>query len=176
MAKAVVELVLQAQGGDINAIGDLYEIYSKELFLYACAVCKNESIAEEAVQDTMVAVMKNIKSLRQPESFKGWLFKIHKSSCTRAFKSFVETTQLDENYDPGNYVDSSKNIDLSLTLQDALSILSDEERDIVMLSIVYSYKSHEITQMLELNPATVRSKLMRAQQKLKNYMTKGGTA
>ena len=56
---------------------------------------------------------------------------------------------------------------LAMELREAIYGLSDEERSIVLLSIIGGYKSHEIAKALSCPPGTVRSKLSRSLAKLR---------
>jgi RNA polymerase sigma-70 factor (ECF subfamily) len=58
-------------------------------------------------------------------------------------------------------------MELSVELKRALETLSCEEREIVLLSALYKYKSHEIAQILDCPSSTVRSKLKRSLKKLR---------
>ena len=65
---------------------------------------------------------------------------------------------------------SYDSLELSVELRRALDSLSREEREIVLLSVLHGYKSHEIAEMLEISPSTVRSKLKRSLAKLQNQL------
>ena len=59
-----------------------------------------------------------------------------------------------------------------LSLRQALMMLSDEEREIVILHYCHGYKSKEIGEILQLNDATVRSKIMRSGEKMRKFLDK----
>ena len=61
-----------------------------------------------------------------------------------------------------------------IALKEALAILTHEEREIVILSTVEDYKSHEIAQMLGIKAVTVRSKLKRALKKMRDFLEDNG--
>ena len=61
----------------------------------------------------------------------------------------------------------SEELMLAMELREAIYALSDEERSIVLLSIIGGYKSHEIAKALSCPPGTVRSKLSRSLAKLR---------
>lgn len=173
MSAQINELVTLAQGGDAEAFGELYELYYKEMFCYACCITGNEDLAQDAISDAVLSAFKQIKSLRNPDVFKGWLFKILCAACKRHYtenqhkKSFVYLDDGEKDY-PGS--DGFDGIELSVDLRKALSSLSKEEQEIVLLSVVSNYKSHEIADILELSASTVRSKLNRALKKLRKSL------
>ena len=63
---------------------------------------------------------------------------------------------------------------LSVELKEALRILSAEERAVILLSIVCGYKSHEISEILDISASTVRSKQSRGLKKMQDYLNENG--
>lgn len=161
MSAQINELVTLAQGGNAEAFGELYELYYKEMFCYACYMTGNEDLAQDAISDAVLSAFRQIKSLRNPDVFKGWLFKILCAACKRYYTDNQHKKTL-------VYLDDSENehadptgfdgIELSVDMKKALSELSQEEREIVLLSVISKYKSHEISEILDLSASTVRSK------------------
>jgi RNA polymerase sigma-70 factor, ECF subfamily len=171
LANEVKELVKKAQNGDADAFGKLYGLYYKEMYSYACCVTGNAFAAEDAVSDAVCSAFKQIKSLRNADSFKGWLFRILNISCRNQFKSLNSHISLDDTLETGRHDDGGiENLELSLELQNAVKILTAEEREIVFLKILGEYKSREIAEILDLPHATVRSKLARALAKLRDEL------
>lgn len=175
MTTNAYNLVFLAQNGDANAFGELYNMYAKEMYCYACSMVKNTDLAQDAVQDAAMIAFKEIKKLRNVESFKGWLFKILNISCRKQYNASIANLPIIDEYDYDNESDAvcvneTENTELSIELKKALSILSAEERKIVILKIVYEYDSREISAMLNIPDSTIRSKLRRSLEKLRNNM------
>lgn len=170
MSAQIDGLVTLAKEGSAEAFGELYEIYYKEMYCYACCVTGSESLAQDAVSDAVLSAFKQIKSLKNAKAFKGWLFKILCAACKRYYtdnekkKSMVYLDDEDGGYTEPASFDS---IELSIELKRALEDLSAEEREIVVLSVLGNYKSHEIAEILDCPSATVRSKLKRSLKKLR---------
>lgn len=170
LSAQIEELVALAKDGSAEAFGDLYEIYYKEMYCYACYVTGSESLAQDAVSDAVLSAFRQIKSLKNAKAFKGWLFKILCAACKRYYtdnekkKSVVYLDDEEGGYtEPASY----DSIELSVELKEALGTLSAEEREIVVLSVLGNYKSHEIADILDCPSATVRSKLKRSLKKLR---------
>ena len=162
------ELVTLAKNGDAEAFGELYELYYKEMYYYACCVTGGEEPAQDAVSEAVLSAFRQIGSLKKAEAFKGWLFKILCASCKRIYTENRQKRTLvyldgEQSEEPSE----SKDLDLSVDLKQALAKLSEEEREIVLLGVVSNYRSHEIAEILGINSATVRSKQRRALKKLK---------
>lgn len=171
MSRGVTELVVLAQNGDSEAFGELYEMFYKEMFLYACSMTGNSITAEDAVSDAVVEAVKGLKNLRKPESFKGWLFKILNIACRKQFNQKISVAELEpESENRIAAKDEIAQTETGIQLEAALGRLKSEEREIVLLSIVNEYDSNEIAEMLGMPSSTVRSKLSRALKKLRKIM------
>ncbi len=173
LSAQIKDLVTMAKNGNTEAFGELYELYYKDMYCYACYITGSETLAQDAVSDAVLSAFKQIKSLKKAEAFKGWLFKILCAACKRYYTENQKKKDLvyldDENggfTEPASY----ESIELSVELRRALDILSQEEREIVLLSVLGNYKSHEIADMLDYPSSTVRSKLKRALKKLRTAL------
>lgn len=177
MSAQINELVTLAKNGDADAFGELYEIYYKEMYYYACCVTGNESLAQDAVSDAVLSAFRQIGSLRKPSAFKGWLFKILCAACKRYYTENEKKKSviwLDDENGGFDNVTAAEDLNVSVELQSALQRLSEQEREIVLLSVIGNYKSHEIAEILDCPSATVRSKLKRSLEKLRRYMDENG--
>ena len=90
MSAQINELVTLAKNGDAEAFGELYELYYKEMFYYACCVTGSDELAQDAVSEAVLAAFRQIGSLKKAEAFKGWLFKILCASC-KTFQTHRKT-------------------------------------------------------------------------------------
>lgn len=169
MSAQLKELVILAKAGDADAFGELYKLYRKEMYTYACCVVGDSFIAQDAVSEAVLAAFKEISSLKNPDSFKGWLFKILNAACKTQYNKMKATLQIDENYDVATG-GGLENLDLSQDLKNAMSILSQEERQIILMSIIFGEKSSDIAEMMDMPAATVRSKQQRALLKMRSKM------
>ncbi len=177
MSAQINELVTLAKNGDADAFGELYEIYYKEMYYYACCVTGSESLAQDAVSDAVLSAFRQIGSLRKPSAFKGWLFKILCAACKRYYTENEKKKSviwLDDENGGFDNVTAAEDLNVSVELQSALQRLSEQEREIVLLSVIGNYKSHEIAEILDCPSATVRSKLKRSLEKLRRYMDENG--
>lgn len=83
----VTELVLQAQGGDREAFGELFERFEGHVFAIAFRRLGDHGEAQEQVQEVFIQAMQKIAQLRQPECFGGWLRSItHRMAINRAVR------------------------------------------------------------------------------------------
>ena len=171
-SKIIDNLVSSAKNGSAEAFGELYEIYSKDMFRFAYYYLGSVSLAEDCVSECVCLAFQKIGSLRKASSFKSWLFKILHNCCNTALKEKVLSTGNVEYSSLADLSSGDEDISESLSLRQALSMLSDEEREIVILRYCHGYTSKEIGEILQMNDATVRSKIMRSGEKLRKFLQK----
>ncbi len=163
------ELVLKAQHGDVQAFTDLILMLKHDLYKIAKMRLVSNDDIDDAIQETMIEAFNNIRKLKKIESFKPWIIKILINKCNRIYrkKKMKEVTFED---DINNYLDrecehlSESDIDFYLLIK----CLNYEERIIVTLYYLECYTSKEISQILNINENTVKTKLARAKIKIKN--------
>ena len=161
-------LVKSAVAGDKNAFAELYMRYRDDLYRYAYFRLGNDEDAHDAVSSCITAAYEGIYSLRAAGAFKSWIFKILYYACTRLIaqqseqRSRGDVGELDR-------LPAEETV-LSPELKEAFSVLSSQDRDIVLLSVVAGYNSREIASMTGLKANTVRSRLSRALAKMKEFL------
>ncbi|TRW22941.1 RNA polymerase sigma factor [Criibacterium bergeronii] len=72
-------IVKGIKAGDKNAFDIFYQQYNLELFRTAFLILGNSQDAEDVLQETFICAYRNIKSLRDEEKLKAWLFTIMKN-------------------------------------------------------------------------------------------------
>lgn len=160
------DLVNQARFGDAHAFARLYEMIYQDLYRFALYTLKNIPDAEDAVSDTVTDAFRQIRTLKKPEAFKSWIFKILTNKCKQKLKSYLDkTAELPEDLEA-----VSPDLNRKLDVQEAFWALDDEARMILSLNLFAGYTSSEIGQLLNLNENTVRSKQSRALKKMQEKL------
>lgn len=172
-----LELITKAKNGDRRAFCDLYGLYKDRLYRYAFYRLGSHPDAEDAVSDCVLSMWKQIGRLREPEAFAGWLFRIMAACCSKAVKKQNEgrnLVPLDESFEaagkcPGQDT-GARESGSYLILQEAIEKLSEQERNIMLLSVIGGLKSNEISEITGLEPGSVRSSLSRSLKKVRGYL------
>ena len=163
------KLIEQAVRGDTEAFCELYGIYKDRLFRYAFYKLKDPALAEDAVSECILSAWKGIGGLRSAKSFPAWLFRILSSQCARQIQALIAEREKQELYSE-RVRSVLPDPSLALELSEALNRLSEEEREMVLLSAVAGLKSKEIASMYGMTAGSVRSKLSRSLSKMRNYL------
>ncbi len=164
------KLVLLAQSGDINAFCCLYGKYKSKLYSYAYYKLGDLSDAEDAVSDCVLSAFEQIGKLKKAEAFPSWIFRILYCSCSALIKEQINRRSRD---DIEEYVNISAPSDMFIEreeLKHALAILGEEERNIVLLSVVAGFNSKEIAKITGLTAVNVRQKLSRSLSKMRKEL------
>ena len=80
-------LARQAAGGDKHAFCELARRFSAMAKALAMQKLRDPSLAEDAVQEALLAAWLHLPGLRNPEAFPGWLRSIVTRSCHRVLRS-----------------------------------------------------------------------------------------
>jgi len=164
------EIVLLAKNGDVDAFCMLYGKYKKKLYGYAYYKLGNQSDAEDAVSDCVLSAYEQIGNLKNPDAFSSWIFRILYCSCASAVKTQIFQRKTDNIDDIQNDLSVSDKTAINTELRQALTVLSAEEKDIVLLAAVAGLRSKEIAKISGLTAGSVRSKLSRSLAKMKNEL------
>ena len=75
------ELVEQARSGNRDAFSALAASLVDQLYATAVLILRDHSLAEDAAQETIVRVWRDLPSLRDPDRFDAWLRRILVNAC-----------------------------------------------------------------------------------------------
>ncbi len=168
------KLVNEAISGSKEAFCALYGQYKDKLYRYALYKLRDPDDAEDAVSECVLAAWKSIGSLRSADAFGSWIFRILSACCASRIKALIAARDNLErvyNEGPGSAGGISAPASLSVELTEALSRLKDDERDVVLLSIIGGLNSNEVSELTGLSPGGVRSKLSRSLAKMREFLS-----
>ena len=168
------KLVKEAIAGSKEAFVKLYGEYKDRLYRYALYRLGDPTDAEDAVSECVLAAWRGIGELKSPGAFGSWIFKIMSACCASHIKVVVIAREnLDRVYaeGPGSGTRHAESASVSTELAEALAQLKDQEREIVLLSIVGGLSSNEVAKLTGLSAGGVRSKLSRSLSKMRSFLT-----
>lgn len=163
------ELIEKAKKGDKEAFICLVKLYEQNLYKIAKAKLYNEDDICDAMQETMISAYKGIKKLKNKIYFKTWLIKILINKCNDIltnniiYKDKLQRCNITEDKSPFEKIENE------LDFQSILNILNEYDRIIVVLYYSNDFNLTEISKILDLNVNTVKTRLFRARNKIKDY-------
>lgn len=162
-------IIKRAVDGDDEAFKTLYEDLYKDMYRIAYYKLQNREDAEDVVSEAVFDMYKGISKLKDLSAYRAWAMKILSVKCSLKLKEYCQNKTEDiEVVDIRSDFDVEGDSVLRADVKKALNILSDEEKTIVLCSAVAGMTSDEIGKMTNLNSGTIRSKLSRALEKLRN--------
>ena len=162
------ELIKQMSQGQMDAMGELYDLIEKDVYAYALSKTAKKEDAEDITHDTFVQIWKNATRYTPMGKPLAWVFTIEMNLIRRQFNhsqrfvSFDDAIEVEE-----QSVDMTESVINHEFLRQLFSILDEDEREIITLHIVSGMKHREIANLLEKPLSTVLSKYNRAIKKLK---------
>ena len=165
------ELVLRAQHGDEKAFTDLILMNKHNLYKIAKMRLIDEDDIEDAIQETMIETFKHIRKLKDVNAFKPWITKILINKCNKIYKK-KKMNEISFEDELNNYlIQESRHLDESdMDFYIIVKALSYEDRMIITLYYLERYTTKEISQILKMNENTVKTRLSRSKEKLRNYL------
>ncbi len=113
---------------------------------------------EDAMQETMIAVARNLGSLREPAAVRGWVRRIATREAVRIAHRRGPVVSIERVGEPAAHATAVDAIDI----RDTLERLSPEQRAILVLRDVAGMSEAEVAAALAVAPGTVKSRLHRA--------------
>ncbi len=157
--------------GDKDAFCTLYQQTRSAVFTYALSLLRNQTDAEDAMQDTYLKIRAAAHLYRPEGKPMAWIFTIARNVCLmrmRQQKHFVAFSP--EEAQPAFDFSQIEDLEDRIVLKTAFRVLSQEECQIVFLHAVTGFKHREISELLEMPLSTVLSKYARGLKKLKSQL------
>lgn len=167
------------------------EPYLEGMFRLAYRFCGNIHDAEDIVQDVVLKLHAKKIDIGQYDNPRTWLSKVvHRHFIDRyrhQIRSPIDHAEdivIDgdwenalDTYDGGHLPmhEQTDNSRFMRALSNALNLLNDEQRTLIILFEVEGYSLSEIQEILELPQGTIKSRLHRAREKLRQALEKYGT-
>jgi len=148
---------------------ELYEDHHKELISYGTHMNIGKELTEDLVQETFVKAMMNTDTLEDlsPAKRRAWLFRTFKNLFFDRYRRAVLECEYSQNLQPEYLEDPGiQEIENAMVLQS----ISPQDRSLFQLRYFDGYTAEEISQMMNLPPGTVRSRLSRCRKILKQNL------
>ena len=177
-----IELIQRTLTGDDDAFSVLVRKYQKQVHALAWRIIGDFHIAEEITQDSFLKAYMELKTLKEPQRFGSWISVITRRSCftwlrkkrlwTESFEHLEQTDneQIEETV-YSEYVVEEKERTAAETQREVvkklLAKLQESERTVMTLHYFGEMTCAEIGEFLGVSANTIKSRLRRAQQRLK---------
>ena len=133
---------------------NIYEEYFDRVYYKVLSVVKNDDDAEDICQETFISVYKNLSKFREESNIYTWIYRI---AINKTYDFFKKRKIEFEINDDVLSLPEDINFDTKVILEEKLKLISEKEKEIVVLKDIYGYKLKEIAEMKNMNLSTVKS-------------------
>ena len=174
-----VLLIRKILSGDDTAFSTLVQKYRKGVHAFAWRKIGDFHFAEEITQDTFIQVYQNLSTLRNPNQFAGWLYVIANRLCLKwqqkrkiATQSLEGTSMSEINASSYNkYASEQREAEATERrleiVNKLLKKLPESERTVITLYYLGEMTAKDIGKFLGVSINTIKSRLHRARERLK---------
>ncbi len=147
---------------------ELVAVHHQDMFRYAAWLCRDRTIAEDVVQESLLRAWKSLDSLREADAAKQWLLTIVRRENARYFeRKRLETVDVDD-LTPAQEALLAETPDARIDeLRVAIFGLEDDYREPLVLQVLMGYSTKEIGELMGLRQGAVLTRLHRARNMLK---------
>jgi RNA polymerase sigma-70 factor (ECF subfamily) len=159
----------------MTAAADLRPLIAHEiprLRRYARALVRSQETADDLVQDTLVRALSKLHLWQPGTDLRAWLFTLmHNQYVNFVRRAVREGTQtsIDNAVELGHQASQTTSLTLR-DLQGALDRLPEEQRTVVLLIGLEGMRYEEVAEILNVPVGTIRSRLSRAREALREMM------
>ena len=174
-----IELIEQTLAGDQSAYADLIRRHQRYVFTLALRFSKNREDAEEIAQDCFIKAYRSLAAFKHNAKFSTWLYTIvYTTAMTFLRKRRLNTDSIDdedtflqlEDQSSGMENNLAENKSRSYYLNEAIAQLLPDDATIITLFYMGEQSLEEIAKTLGIEANTVKVKLFRARQRLKEKL------
>jgi RNA polymerase sigma-70 factor (ECF subfamily) len=163
-------LVDRARAGDHDAFAVLAAASIDGLYRIARQIVRDPGLAEDVVQETLVAAWVGLPGLRDADKFEAWLRRLLVRTCTRTTRLRGRTTVREIgllDVDAPARDDAEKALVVRDLLERGFERLTADERALLVLHFYADVPVAEIADLFGIPPGTVKSRIHRASQRMR---------
>jgi RNA polymerase sigma factor (sigma-70 family) len=169
-------LVRAMADGDVRALNEIYARYGPMILGFLNARLNNLHLAEEVLQDVMLAVWDSAASFEARSKLKTWLLVIARNRAINATRrKALPMIDIQQVYDLGSDDTGPQEALVRHEQQDrvraAVQRLPDGQREVLVLVFYHQLTGPEVAEVLGISEGTVKSRLHRAKETLKGLLS-----
>ena len=155
---------------DRGAFHLLYDRYADAVYRYGLSILRKPHLAEDVLQETMMAVWKGAKSFSGRSKVMTWILGITRNQAHNILRKESKGQRLPAT-DPTTPHDPTQSLHVDLCVQDALGTLSPLHREVMHLVFYENLTVRETAALLGIPTGTVKSRMHHARQALAKELT-----
>jgi len=171
------ELMRLVQAGDFSPASEIYDRYSSRIYNFAYRFLRNSEAAEDATQEVFVKMLKHANQFHGDAKLSTWLFSITANWCRDYLRKadnkakdsddVLVTLPAPSEFSPDRTLEQREN---QQRIQKALTALTPEQREAILLSRYQGLSYAEIAQISGCSEGAVKTRVFRAMETLKKAL------
>jgi RNA polymerase sigma-70 factor (ECF subfamily) len=170
------ELLTSIAGGDAGALTVLYERMRAPLLAYLTLLVRDKDVAEEVLQDTILAVWRGAGHFRNESSVRSWVFAIGRRRAIDRLRKTHDrlendgqlATRIDDRPGPEELAISNAT---QAEIETAIRTLPRIHQEVLMLLFAYELSYTELSSVLSVPLGTVKSRVSNARKALRRQLS-----
>lgn len=166
-------IIRQFIDGDKSAFQILVKRHKEKVRNIIYITMNNSALVDDIAQDVFITVYRNLKHFRYESQFTTWLYRITVNRC----KDYLRKMNVRKIFSPiedgseiSEYSTPAENNDISRIVMDAISKLPVKLRMPLILKDIEGFSYQEISETLNCEMGTVKSRIFRGREKLKEIL------
>ncbi|GED56886.1 sigma-70 family RNA polymerase sigma factor [Brevibacillus formosus] len=163
--QGIESIIDQVKSGHIQKYSVVIQKFEKKIYTYCYCILKNREEAKDAVQEIFIKAYQDIERYENRLSFSAWLYKIAYHHCLDQIRKQSRWQKVVSLY-MELQTRSHFRLNQYTLVDELLSSLNREERNILLLKVVEQYTFEEMAEIMSCNSTTLRKKFERLRKKL----------
>lgn len=165
--------MLQVRDGEVVKLGQLFERHHGKLYNFLVRLTDRREVSEDLVQEVFFRMLKYRHTFRGDAPFGAWMYQMARNVAADHFRKWKEHLTIDESVEQkpsgeGTPAELLENIERNSLLHLALSRLSKEKKEVLVLSRFQNLKYEEIGRILDCPVGTIKARVHHALKELRD--------
>jgi len=153
--------------GDMTSFEEVIKIIQPKLLVFAKNIMNCPTSAQDAVQESLISIVKSINKLKDHTKFHAWIYQVTRHKCIdsiRKNQKYNKDSDLDAIAEPRG---KESNCDQQQDMMRLINTLPPKQKNIIQLFYYDGFNIREIAQILNIPAGTIKSLLFDARTNLK---------
>ncbi|MBW9159475.1 RNA polymerase sigma factor [Clostridium tagluense] len=160
-----------------NHFEEQISIVYKDLYKFIYSIIKNQNLAEDILQQTLMKAYEKFDTIQDIKKFKSWVFTIAKNESLSWIRKYNREIPSEDTYLEllaGSSEDIPEELlikrEIKEQIKESIKILNSVDQEIIYLRYYYDLSLKEIALILNLNENTVKTKHKRAKKQIYTHL------
>lgn len=155
--------------GKKESLKIIYDYYGHAIYSYALSIIKCEDLAKDICQDVFIKIWNSSSKYKNRNNHKSWIMTITKNTSIDYLRKYKKEDMI-EQFNIIDNEDMIEGINEKFQIEEALNLLNDEEREVVILHTISDLTFKNIGEILNKPIGTVAWRYRESIKKLRNKL------